>query len=73
MVYVQGVNADNKPGAVSAAFLDIAQTAGGEVPGIPSATGNGGGGGGGSFGAADLAFLTLGGFALLVVRRRKQQ
>ncbi len=83
MVYVQGVNADNQAGAVSAGFLDIAETPGGEVPNVPTATDGGSSGGtsagstsssgGGAFGAADLAFLMLGGLALVVVRRRKQK
>lgn len=81
MVFVQGVNADNKPGAVSAAFLDISATPGGEVPGVPSAPGEpvipgvpstSSGGGGGAFGTTDLAFLLLGGLAMFLARRRKQ-
>ena len=40
MVFVQGVNSDGKPGAVSAAFLDVSAS--------PTAPGNGGGNGGGT-------------------------
>lgn len=70
MVYVQGINADDKPGAVSAAFLDIAATDGGEVPGIPSATG---GSGGGAIGLFELALLLAAGLLGVALRRRAQK
>lgn len=58
MVYVQGVNSDGKPGAVSAAFLDIA-----------GSTDEGKSSGGGALGG--LAAV-LGGLAALGLQRRRK-
>jgi MYXO-CTERM domain-containing protein len=58
MVYVQGVNSDGKPGAVSAAFLDIA-----------GSTEEGKSSGGGALGG--LAAV-LGGLAALGLQRRRK-
>ncbi|RYX89715.1 MAG: hypothetical protein EOO28_32045 [Comamonadaceae bacterium] len=74
MVYVQGVNADDKAGAVAAGFLDVAVTPGGEVPNVPTAEAPvASSSSGGSFGAADLAALIAGCLAMLMLRRRKPQ
>jgi MYXO-CTERM domain-containing protein len=56
MVYVQGTNSDGKPGAVSAAFLDVAEAKSG--------------GGGGAVGGLAAALAGLAAVALQ--RRRKQ-
>lgn len=56
MVYVQGTNSDGKPGAVSAAFLDVAEAKSG--------------GGGGAVGGLAAVLAGLAGLALQ--RRRKQ-
>ena len=60
MVYVQGTNSDGKPGALSAAFLDV---------NAPASTD---GGGGGSLGWTDL-LLGLGGLGALAAARRRRR
>ena len=66
MVYVQGTNTDGKPGAVSAAFLDVTAA--------PTASNDDGGGG--SFGLADLLLAAAGiaglGWANGRLRRRAE-
>ena len=62
MVYVQGTNDDGKPGAVSAAFLDVS------APTSPAD-----GGGGGSIGMGDLALMLLGLFGVAGVARKARR
>nr|WP_145545705.1 M14 family zinc carboxypeptidase [Variovorax boronicumulans] len=57
MVYVQGTNSDGKPGAVSAAFLDVAEA-------------KSSGGGGGAVGGLAAA---LAGLAAVALQRRRKQ
>ncbi|WP_332291873.1 M14 family zinc carboxypeptidase [Aquincola agrisoli] len=57
MVYVQGTNADGKPGAVSAAFLDVTEKRSS--------------GGGGALGWFDLGAMAAGLAALVGLRRRR--
>lgn len=63
MVYVQGTNADGKPGAVSAAFLDVTAA--------PADADDDGDSGGGALGWLDLAALAAGLGALAGLRRRR--
>ena len=63
MVYVQGINADNKPGAVSAAFLTV------EAAPTPAPASNNDSGGG-SLGLRDLMLALLGVLALAAAGRR---
>ena len=63
MVYVQGTNDDNKPGAVSAAFLDVT-AAPPAPPAEPSSSG------GGALGWVDLLLMGLGLGTLAAARRR---
>ena len=62
MVYVQGTNADDKPGAVSAQFLNVTAA----PAAVPTNDG-----GGGSLGLADLAWALLALFGLVAAGRRK--
>ncbi|WP_348751488.1 M14 family zinc carboxypeptidase [uncultured Aquincola sp.] len=62
MVYVQGTNADGKPGAVSAAFLDVTAA---------PADADDGDSGGGALGWFDLAAMAAGLAALAGLRRRR--
>lgn len=64
MVYVQGTNADGKPGAVSAAFLDVTAAAGSEDEDD---------GGGGALGVADLALALLAVLGLGALSRRQRR
>jgi len=62
MVYVQGTNSDGKPGAVSAAFLDVAA-----APVVePVAESSGGG----ALGGTDVGLLLLGVLGLGVASRK---
>ena len=63
MVYVQGTNADDKPGAVSAAFLTV--TAAPATSNAPQ------GSGGGALGLVDLSLLAGGLLGLAALRRRR--
>ncbi len=62
MVYVQGTNADDKPGAVSAQFLNVTAA----PAAVPTNDG-----GGGSLGLADLAWALLALCGLVAAGRRK--
>ncbi|NUZ04421.1 M14 family zinc carboxypeptidase [Piscinibacter koreensis] len=64
MVYVQGTNADGKPGAVSAQFLDVTAAA------APSTDDDDDGGG--SLGVTDLMFALLGMLGLAAARRARR-
>lgn len=64
MVYVQGTNDDDKPGALSAAFLDVTAA--------PPPPATGGGSGGGSLGWGDVALMLLGLVGLAGVARRRR-
>ena len=64
MVYVQGTNADGKPGAVSAAFLDVTAAPAGTDDDDDDS-------GGGALGWFDLAALAAGLAAMAGLRRRR--
>lgn len=63
MVYVQGTNADGKPGAVSAAFLDVTAA--------PADADDDNNSGGGALGWFDLAAMAAGLAAMAGLRRRR--
>lgn len=77
MVYVQGTNADGKPGSVSAAFLNVKAadatnpSSGGQNPPQMAIAMPMGGRGGGSLGWGDLALVLLGLAGVAGARRKR--